>query len=134
MLRFFAGALLSFLITNWIYSEIVLIAPEVGPLSKRAMQIIKIPTHDEWNGISRSSGSSQMALDIDNLIAASPIGKAFQSIGLSSPRNFQVNYSKVKKQIPQAIKEAAPMLSGEDIFVSHAVNVVMPGGYTRFSL
>ncbi len=36
------------MITSWTYSEIMLVFPEIQPLSEKVIQTLTIPTHDEW--------------------------------------------------------------------------------------
>ena len=46
--------LISIILTNWLYSEAVLILPHAEPYLSRLALVFRIPTHNEWSGIIQS--------------------------------------------------------------------------------
>ena len=48
MLQVLSCVVLSFLVSDWIYSEVVLTFPQVGETIETVYREVKIPTHDEW--------------------------------------------------------------------------------------
>ena len=48
MFRFFFGLLISFLITDWMVSEISNAFPTFASQAQSVYQTVKIPTHDQW--------------------------------------------------------------------------------------
>ncbi len=41
--------LFSFLVTGWIYAEIMLAFPGLQPVAQKVFQTVRIPTHNEWS-------------------------------------------------------------------------------------
>jgi hypothetical protein len=57
--------LVSFLITNWIYSEAMLLFPRLEPITNRVIQVARIPTHNEWGGIAQSQEAKKLHRQIN---------------------------------------------------------------------
>jgi hypothetical protein len=84
--RFF----LSFLVSNWVYSEAVLLCPPLDPIAKTVYQRAKIPTHNQWGEIVSSHNAEHLERDIEGVIAKnSPaFGFSLSSISDKQLRNI----------------------------------------------
>jgi hypothetical protein len=58
--------LISFLVTNWVYSELVLLCPPLETFAEKVYATLKIPTHDRWPAIAKSSGADRLASDLEH--------------------------------------------------------------------
>ena len=56
VLKFVLRVFLGLIITNWIYSEINLFVPKFIPTMQKVLNVVRIPTHDEWPAIAAGAG------------------------------------------------------------------------------
>ena len=91
MLRFFGYTLLSIVLTNWIYSELVLFFPETKTLCKNFFEVVRIPTHDEWPEIA-AADTTALELGIESLFSHSE-GSIFSFASLSRWEQHRNRYS-----------------------------------------
>jgi hypothetical protein len=68
MLKNTAKLIFSFMLTGWVYAEAVLFFPPVKQLGERFVQVVRIPTHDEWGDIARSDRANRLSADIDRTL------------------------------------------------------------------
>ena len=94
MFDVFVKVVISFLITNWIYSEAVLFYPPLHDFSQSVYQAVKIPTHDQWPAIASSEDATRLATDIDSWFGSN----AFR--GVTS--QFGDWFSSARSHVPQA--------------------------------
>jgi hypothetical protein len=76
---------LSFLVTNWIYSEALLFFPQLRPITKRIIAVAKIPTHNEWGGIANSRAGAALGADINHYLEHSALRNTFVKAGVIRP-------------------------------------------------
>lgn len=65
MAGFVLKFLISFLISNWCYSEAVLILPGFDTFVKTVYEQIKLPTHNEWPEIGAGAGVPDLERSVD---------------------------------------------------------------------
>ncbi len=127
--RFFV----SFLVSNWIYSEVVLLCPPVDRYAKDLYQASKLPTHDKWGRIASNSAADRLGLDLERQISTtSPrAGLSFARFfddsirELWSSKSLQSVFAVFGDNSLSALpSQRASFLSGEDIFSSHTVAAI----------
>lgn len=89
MVRYLTGFFLSFLVSNWCYSEFSLIIPGFDSFCRKAYEQVKLPTHDAWPGIFSNSVPSkikdQVYAVLDQLPTDSALYKVSNTLGISDP-------------------------------------------------
>lgn len=123
--RFF----LSFLVSNWIYSEAVLLFPPLDPVAKKVYQTAQIPTHDKWGAIAAPGAAQRLANDIDVAVARNTpsFGASLSSFFDQQVRSIWKtgSFQSVGNFLGSSTRVSSkPFLSGEDIF-SHRVAAVL---------
>ena len=122
MLQQLGKLAVSLIVTNWIYAEAVLLFPQIDPLARRVMRVMRIPTHDEWRPIMQSPRGAALERDVSTYIAASPLRGAFVSIGVLDPRARAVTVKGIRGLSAgggapaQQARRQQPFLSEEAIF------------------
>lgn len=64
MLYFTFKLLLSLIIGNWVYSEAVLMVPQVEHLARGFYRNVRIPTHNEWPAVLSEEAVARMEREI----------------------------------------------------------------------
>lgn len=127
--RFF----LSFLVSNWIYSEVVLLCPPVDRYAKDLYQSTKLPTHDKWDRIADNSVADKLGLDLERQISAtSPhAGLSFSGFfdagikDLWNSRSLQPILAMFGDDSLAALpSQRANFLSGDEIFSRRTVAAI----------
>ncbi|MCB0334847.1 MAG: hypothetical protein KDD62_01035 [Bdellovibrionales bacterium] len=77
-----AALLISFLVTNWMYAEFLLLFPQVEPYCKRFMEVVKLPTHDEWSPILTSVEGKQLRSELHEFLSGPATRGVFTKIGI----------------------------------------------------
>lgn len=72
---------ISFLVTNWIYSEAVLFCPPLDSFAQKVYRSSKLPTHDKWGKLADSRSADALGLTIEREItkSAPDLGFSFAS-------------------------------------------------------
>src|SRR6201999_979551 len=52
--------LISLAASQWLYLELLLFYPDVDQLARRGFEVIRIPTHDKWEGFEQSTGMNTL--------------------------------------------------------------------------
>lgn len=126
---------LSFLISNWIYSETMLLFPQLKPYAQRVIDVAKIPTHNEWPGIVRSKNAKRLNSDINNYLAKSALAPVFVKAGILDRKVQKLIQLRQSPGSAPAGEEKQPLLpynAGENIFVSNSGRMDLKGGYQEF--
>ncbi len=117
MIHFAFKLLVSFLISNWIYSELCLSVPHFRSTSEMVYANVKIPTHDQWSAITDSAGSAQLDSTLRSTVASiAPNAQVFDSRTTSL-------WDQATRALHQIFsfnfRPAAPLpyLTGDSIFV-----------------
>jgi len=126
---------LSCLISNWIYSETLLLFPQIEPFTQRVIQVARIPTHDEWPQVARAKSAKQLGTDISDYLTASSMAPVFVKVGvldrkvqkLVSKRQGSTVVAEQKNQQPVRL-----FLAGEGVFVGAEGKKDLLGGYQEF--
>lgn len=113
------GTLLAtFLITNWIYSELVLLYPPVDTFTKQMYHTVRIPTHNEWEALS----DPRMAARVDSNVRA-----GLKEVSRSAPARYYEIFDKRVRDLWRSGDVTAlfgskelPFLSGEEIFITQS--------------
>ena len=79
MVKILGHIILSFAITNWIYSELCLLYPPTEQLGNRIVEVVRIPTHDEWPKIANSKEAKVLSKQIDSQVMELTGGQLFDS-------------------------------------------------------
>ena len=69
MFKYLGHFLVGLLLTNWLYSELILIVPEAEHISNRVSQVVKLPTHNEWPAIANSPRAVQLNSEINQSLS-----------------------------------------------------------------
>lgn len=75
MLQQIGVLIVSFLVTNWIYSEILLFVPQVEPYTKKIVRVARIPTHDEWPAIADSGEAARLSRQVHQFLGVNHFSK-----------------------------------------------------------
>lgn len=86
MLQQIGKIAVSLMVTNWIYAEAVLLIPQIDPLARRIMHVMRIPTHKEWPGIMHSPDAAVLARDVNVYLSESSLRSAFVAVGVLDAR------------------------------------------------
>lgn len=107
--------LVSFVLTNWIYSEAILFYPPLEDATKTVYQTVRIPTHDQWPSFSEAKEAKKYATNVDSWFGS---GQITSSIGDWARSFRRKTPSSVKAQSMRALVSAAPVpyLYGVDAF------------------
>jgi hypothetical protein len=62
------GFVLSLVVSNWIYSEAVLIYPDVERAVRDFFAVVRIPTHNEWPAIASSPDAAKLRADMSKAL------------------------------------------------------------------
>ena len=110
--------LVTFLITNWIYNELVLLYPPVDSFTKEMYRTVRIPTHDRWGDLT----DSRLAARVDRNVRA-----GLREVSPSAPvRYFQIFDQRVRDLWNSGSvsalfgEETRPFLRGEEIFITRS--------------
>jgi len=131
MFRSIGTFIVSLLISNWLYAELVLFVPEIHPFLKRTMQVVRIPTHIEWGEIQTSTAAGQLITDIQTLVKATPFESLLASVGVGDP-NVQNRLKGMAAKAFAKSTRALPFKTGEDIFISSSSKSFSFGDYQHF--
>lgn len=71
MLKFLGQLILSFVITNWVYSELCLFYPPTQQIGVRLTRVLRLPTHNEWSAIADSSEARRLDKEITRTLGSS---------------------------------------------------------------
>lgn len=126
ILGFFARFFASFLISNWIYSEIVLLYPPFDSFAKTVYRSARIPTHDKWDQLADSRAAEALATEIEGGLVRNSreVGDAFGAFFDSRIRQlwtegtFSLAGSSTMRSVPGV---ARAFLSDEDIFARRKI-------------
>jgi len=121
MLQQLGKLAVSLMVTNWIYAEALLLFPQIDPLARRVLRVMRIPTHDEWLPIMRSPRGAALERDVNGYIAGSPLRGAFVQVGVLDQRARAVVRhgmlgARTNRRPAAEAAEQRPYLSGEAIF------------------
>lgn len=121
MFQLFSKFLISFLITNWIYSEVVLFVPSLENFVVSLYRTLQIPTHDKWPEIAKSSHALALEKDLYKSVRGVDTWlNPFSSLFDRGVRVLWHNKHSVQSEGPlvQAFgdKGSLPFESGERIF------------------
>lgn len=116
--RFFA----SFLISNWIYSEVVLFYPPFDSFAKTVYRTAQLPTHDKWGDLADPEAAGMLAAEIEGGLArhSRSASEAFSSFFDERIRQLWNAGSLMlagHSSVLSGVKSDPSFLSGEDIFV-----------------
>lgn len=110
--------LVTFLITNWIYSELVLLYPPVDTFTKQMYRTVRIPTHNEWSDLT----DNRYAVLLDRNVRS-----GLRQVSPSAPvRYFQIFDDRVRelwrtgKVSALFGEERLPFLRGDEIFMTRS--------------
>jgi len=124
MIQFAGKLLISFLISNWVYCEVVLFVPPVGKIGERFMQVAKIPTHDEWPAIA----SSPRARALNSSLNVTMVGLTGESSGIFGPAINHLWSAKTSRRVARLFQisslansgngpaERLPYIKGSEMF------------------
>lgn len=115
--------LLSLLITNWIYAEIVLFCPAVDDFVSRVIAVLAIPTHDKWPDIANSPEAKRLGRELEDSVIANSgsFGGGSEWFDLASLRARWHDYGSGARARAEAVQ--ADYVSGPDIFSAGTSNV-----------
>jgi hypothetical protein len=121
-LGFLGRFLLSFMVSNWIYSEAVLLCPSLDIFAKRVYQTAKIPTHDKWGEIASNPEAGEMDRGMqEGVRAAAPgLGESLANFFDEKVRAIWNAGGMSGIFSMTSAGDSRMFLSGEDIF-SHRV-------------
>lgn len=117
-----AKMIVSFLISNWIYSEICYFIPSVDTLVKRVYNQVQIPTHDKWEPILTSSGGKKLGHKIKKDVNASGLSRTWPFSIISDESLKHVWNSGGMRSLTSlfdgkpAHESDSGLLSGDDMF------------------
>ena len=119
--RFF----LSFLVSNWIYSEAVLFFPPLAPVAEKVFQTTQIPTHNKWHSIASAEGADRLASDVERAMAQNTpwLGVSFSTFFDRQVRSIWKAGSFRSMFSSNSIAVSKPYLSGDEIFDHRAVEL-----------
>ena len=90
MLKYIAGFIFSFLITNWCYSEICLFLPGFDKFARSVYQEVRIPTHNHWQAIFTNSSDSEFKGKIGSAMEwvgkQESIATIAHTVGITDPK------------------------------------------------
>ena len=112
MVRFVLGFILSLVITNWLYSEIVIVYPEFEGQVNRFMERATIPTHDRFDMSALYASISEWAGGIKRALSLNISGRTHRKNRVS---NAPVKRNLTHSGYPSEYK-LFEMLTGEDAF------------------
>jgi len=123
MFRLILGLVISAVITNWAYSELVLIDPKISYVLDDAIQALSLPTHDNW-GLPDTNVYIEI---IDNKFSSlkentiAPIFSVTDRLTNIKRLVFQKRRGDKTLASPQRSFE---LLSGDAIFISHSRSAI----------
>ena len=132
MLQHIGKVVVSLLITNWIYAEAVLLFPPIKPYSERVLQVLRIPTHDEWPGIISSPSARVLRADVDSFLRGSGLRGTFRAIGVLDEKVLQAVGQGRGSTAEKTLVREHPYRSGSEAFDNTSGGYI-PGGYEAFS-
>jgi len=117
---FIAKFLLTLLVTNWLYSELLLIWPGFEGVTSGVAETARIPTHDEWPDIFDSNRAVALSAELDILLASSSIKHLFPSLKPEDKREIsrqqhRLSYNNYVYSDFLACQNS-PFFSGESLF------------------
>jgi len=128
--------LFSLMITNWIYSEVVLFFPSVAPMTERVFEVARIPTHNEWPEIQNSQEAKELKEDLNGILDISSITELKTDIRVKNKTQEikAISNQSEKPYVGLFVKtvEQTDYISGESIFTKPGSLILMLFGYIPF--
>ena len=121
--------------------------PQVEPYISRLAEVLRIPTHDEWEGIINSDDARALSQELDSFMLSSGLREIFQDIRTSQNRVRGSGSSAANQSSAHGGPESLnapefskflnkpsvrlPYRSGTDVFTASRRGIVN-GGFKRF--
>lgn len=136
MIHHLGTLVVSFLVTNWIYSEIVFFCPQIEPYAIRIAQVLRIPTHNEWPEIAGSKEAQALSKEIDRFVLTTGLKDFFLGLRNSQARvtgdqKPGTNPPLASEQFDAFLASPTPFKSGDDVFCAGKRKYVN-GGFKAF--
>ena len=132
MIRFIGAFIISLMISNWLYAEFLIFIPGAEPYVNRAVQVMAIPTHDEWPAIANSPGATELNEGVKSYIGESILNSIFSSIGIGDSAVEAVLEGQGRSPTRVADSGSRPYATGVSMFLESTPDVESFGGYQKF--
>ncbi|MDC0357417.1 hypothetical protein OAO01_01250 [Oligoflexia bacterium] len=70
MFSFLAKLCLSFIVSAWVYSEVVYFLPQIDVFGSRIVEATQIPTHDQWPAIASAGDAAALKRELNQSLRA----------------------------------------------------------------
>ena len=123
MFSFLAKLFLGFIVSTWVYSEIIYFLPQVDTIGTRILEATQIPTHDQWPEIASSADAEALKKELKSSLRiatnnrAGSFGSGLEKLWSTTTSQRVARLFGIEEAEPIKPVAVRPYITGSAIFV-----------------